>query len=152
MKKSDFGFIMGVAVVVALSATGCLSVKTEHEVKPIEINMNINLKVDKEIGAAISDQSKNDKFAKIDALIEKESVGLDNNSMLVPRGPLSADEMELVAAANARAKEMFAKIAKDNGKTPEEVAKSGVTKFVEHRASKGGKTWYQKPDGTWERK
>lgn len=28
---------------------GCLSIKTEHDIKPIEINMNINLKIDKEL-------------------------------------------------------------------------------------------------------
>ena len=28
---------------------GCISVKTEHEIKPIHITMDINLKVDREL-------------------------------------------------------------------------------------------------------
>ena len=29
--------------------SGCLSVKTEHEIKPIQITMDVNLKVQKEL-------------------------------------------------------------------------------------------------------
>jgi hypothetical protein len=36
---------------VASAATfgGCLSIKTEHEIKPIQITMDVNLKVQKEL-------------------------------------------------------------------------------------------------------
>jgi len=34
---------------MALVAGGCLSVKTEHEIKPIHITMDVNLKVQKEL-------------------------------------------------------------------------------------------------------
>jgi len=30
-------------------AAGCISVKTEHEIKPIQITMDINLRVQKEL-------------------------------------------------------------------------------------------------------
>jgi len=30
-------------------AAGCISVKTEHEIKPIQITLDINLKVQKEL-------------------------------------------------------------------------------------------------------
>lgn len=30
-------------------APGCLSVKTEHEIKPIQITLDVNLKVQKEL-------------------------------------------------------------------------------------------------------
>lgn len=30
-------------------APGCLSIKTEHEIKPIHITMDVNLKVQKEL-------------------------------------------------------------------------------------------------------
>jgi uncharacterized membrane protein len=33
----------------ACVAGGCLSVKTEHEIKPIHITMDVNLKVQKEL-------------------------------------------------------------------------------------------------------
>ena len=37
------------AVSLAGLAAGCLSIKTEHEIKPIHITMDINLKVDREL-------------------------------------------------------------------------------------------------------
>ncbi len=40
-------FPLVLALPVGLS--GCLSVKTEHEIKPIHITMDINLKVDREL-------------------------------------------------------------------------------------------------------
>lgn len=32
-----------------LMGAGCLSIKTEHEIKPIQITMDVNLKVQKEL-------------------------------------------------------------------------------------------------------
>ncbi len=34
---------------VASMAGGCLSIKTEHEIKPIHITMDVNLKVQKDL-------------------------------------------------------------------------------------------------------
>ncbi len=34
---------------LGISLGSCLSVKTEHEVKPIEINVNVRVKVEKEL-------------------------------------------------------------------------------------------------------
>lgn len=42
-------FIMIVALGALSINVGCLSVKTEHAVKPIHITMDINLKIDKEL-------------------------------------------------------------------------------------------------------
>ena len=36
-------------VLVSMAAAGCLSIKTEHEVKPIHITLDVNLKVQKEL-------------------------------------------------------------------------------------------------------
>ncbi len=36
-------------LLLAWAGTGCLSMKSEHEVKPIHITMDINLKVDREL-------------------------------------------------------------------------------------------------------
>jgi hypothetical protein len=36
-------------VSVASVAGGCLSIKTEHEIKPIHITMDVNLKVQKDL-------------------------------------------------------------------------------------------------------
>lgn len=37
------------AILLLLIVNGCLSIKTEHEVKPIQITMDINLKVEREL-------------------------------------------------------------------------------------------------------
>ena len=34
---------------LGLTVGGCLSIKTEHEIKPIHITMDVNLKVQKEL-------------------------------------------------------------------------------------------------------
>ncbi len=39
----------GLLVFAMTLAGGCLSIKTEHEVKPIHITMDVNLKVQKEL-------------------------------------------------------------------------------------------------------
>ncbi len=42
-----FAFVL---LFVAVSVVGgCLSIKTEHEIKPIHITMDVNLKVQKEL-------------------------------------------------------------------------------------------------------
>ena len=38
-----------IPLAAAALASGCLAVKTEHEVKPIHITMDINLKIDREL-------------------------------------------------------------------------------------------------------
>jgi len=35
--------------VAAVVLSGCLSIKTEHEIKPIHITLDVNLKVQKEL-------------------------------------------------------------------------------------------------------
>lgn len=42
-------------LVAGLLAVGCLSVKTQHEIKPIHITMDINLKVDRELDQFFGD-------------------------------------------------------------------------------------------------
>lgn len=37
------------ALLLASVAGGCLSIKTEHEIKPIHITMDVNLKVQKDL-------------------------------------------------------------------------------------------------------
>ena len=52
--KNLFGGLL-VALVVGVLAPGCFSVKTEHEIKPIHITMDINLKVDRELNNFFGD-------------------------------------------------------------------------------------------------
>ena len=60
-----------------LSAAGCFTVKTESEIKPIHITMDVNLKVDKELDKAFADENmakpKGD-FKEIKDLLDKNKV------------------------------------------------------------------------------
>jgi hypothetical protein len=47
MKKAVTAMLLLVSAVAV--AGGCLSVKTEHEIKPIHITLDVNLKVQKEL-------------------------------------------------------------------------------------------------------
>ena len=40
---------IGASLALMLIVSGCISVKTQHEIKPIQITMDINLKVQKEL-------------------------------------------------------------------------------------------------------
>ncbi|MBR3086935.1 MAG: DUF1318 domain-containing protein [Kiritimatiellae bacterium] len=128
----------------ALAFFGCLAVKTEHEVKPIEINMNINLKMDKQLEEIIAKEEK----PSIKALLDKGAIGIDNRAMLVPRGALSSAEFELVAEANARRKGRLETVAAENGETYDAAAAAAAEKFV-GRIPEGKGVWYQTRDGDW---
>ena len=132
---------------LTLATAGCLSVKTEHEVKPIEINMNINLKLDKQLEEMVGSEQRPD----LKNLLDKGSVGIDNKAMIVPRGPLSTNEMEFVMEINKRRKERFETMAKENGSTYDDVAKSAAAKFVERLPADKG-IWYQNAEGEWVQK
>ena len=135
------------AALAAVALAGCLSVKTEHEVKPIEINMNINLKLDKQLEEMMANEEK----PSIRALMDKGAVGIDNKSLLVPKAELTSAEMEHLFEVNSKRKEHLAKMAEENGKTYDEVAAAAAAKMVE-RIPDGKGVWYQKADGTWTRK
>lgn len=49
--KSRLKRMLTVVVLVSAASgvAGCLSIKTEHEIKPIHITMDVNLKVQKEL-------------------------------------------------------------------------------------------------------
>lgn len=50
MKRRVKKVLMIVLFASAVSGTiGCFSIKTEHEIKPIHITMDVNLKVQKEL-------------------------------------------------------------------------------------------------------
>lgn len=46
MKKMH---MTSLAILLLLMLNGCLSIKTEHEIKPIQITLDINLKVEREL-------------------------------------------------------------------------------------------------------
>ncbi len=55
MTMRHIGFGCWVILGLAMLGSGCFSVKTEHDIKPIHITMDINLKVDRELNNFFGD-------------------------------------------------------------------------------------------------
>jgi hypothetical protein len=55
---------LSISLPLALSFAGCLSVKTHHTVDPIQINVDVNVKVDKALNDFFGDIDKKAAAAK----------------------------------------------------------------------------------------
>ena len=137
-----------------LSATGCFTVKTESEIKPIHITMDVNLKVDKELDKAFADENMakpQGDFKEIKALLDRKVAGLTNKAMLEARAGATDDDRILIAESNARKLKRFNQIAKDSGVALEAVQKRSAKKLAE-KIPAGSGVWLQAEDGTWSQK
>ena len=134
-----------------LSAAGCFTVKTESEIKPIHITMDVNLKVDKELDRAFADENmakpKGD-FREIKALLDRKAAGVTSKAMLEPREGATDDDRILIAESNAKKLKRFNEIAKSSGVTLEAVQKRSAKKLSE-KIPAGSGVWLQAEDGTW---
>ena len=134
-----------------LSATGCFTVKTESEIKPIHITMDVNLKVDKELDKAFADENmakpKGD-FAEVKALLDRKAAGITNKAMLEARDGATDDDKILIAESNARKLKRFNEIAKSSGVALEAVQKRSARKLAEKIPAQSG-IWLQSEDGSW---
>ena len=139
--------------VLALSGAGagCLAIKTEHEVKPIKISMDVNLKVDKALEDSIeSDQRKPPApFAEIKAMSDRGAVGMDNRGYLAVRGDLSDEEKDIVEDMNAKRRVRMGEIAEQTGAKRADVEKMRAEKMLEHLPAGA---WYQDAAGAWKQK
>lgn len=156
MNNNTFYRFAAVAVVLPVFlSSGCLSVKTEHKVEPIEIHatVDLNLNVDKQLAESVDQTANFESFKKSEPLLAGGNVGLDSKSMLVPRGPLSSEEMDVISNANSERKKMISKYAADKKKNYDEVAANFAKIIVnsQHRPFPKG-AWYQDADGTWKQK
>ena len=137
-----------------LSAAGCFTVKTESEIKPIHITMDVNLKVDQELDKAFADENmakpKGD-FAEIKALLDRKAAGINSKALLEARDGATDDDKILIAEANARKLKRFNQIAKDSGVALEAVQKRSAKKLAE-KIPAGSGVWLQSEDGTWSQK
>ena len=134
-----------------LSATGCFTVKTESEIKPIHITMDVNLKVDKEIDKAFADenvQKPKGDFKPIKDMLDRKAAGVTNMAMLEARAGATDEDKILIAESNAKKMQRLAKISKDSGVALETVQKRSAKKFVE-KIPAGTGVWYQDDAGTW---
>ena len=137
-----------------LSAAGCLTVKTENEIKPIHITMDVNLKVDKELDKAFANEDMKKPqgdFAAVKALLDRKVAGITNKAMLEPRDGATDDDKILIAESNARKLKRFNQIAKDSGVALEAVQKRSAKKFAE-KIPAGSGVWLQAEDGSWSQK
>ena len=137
-----------------LSATGCFTVKTESEIKPIHITMDVNLKVDKELDKAFADENlakpKGD-FKEIKALLDRQAAGITSKAMLEAREGATDDDRILIAESNARKLKRYNEIAKSSGVTLEAVQKRSAKKFAE-KIPAGSGVWIQAEDGSWSKR
>ena len=137
-----------------VSVVGCISVKTESEIKPIHITMDVNLKVDKEIDKAFADENMakpQGRFAEIKGLLDRKVAGVNSKAMLEPRNGASDDDRILIAESNSRRAKRFAEIAKTSGVSIEAVQKRSLTRFAE-KVPAGSGVWLQTEDGKWYQK
>ena len=137
-----------------LSAAGCFTVKTESEIKPIHITMDINLKVDKELDKAFANEDMKKPqgdFKEIKAMLDRKVAGINSKALLEARDGATDDDKILIAEANARKLKRFNQIAKDSGVALEAVQKRSARKLAE-KIPAGSGVWLQSEDGSWSQK
>ena len=130
-------------------AGGCIQVKTESEIKPIHITMDVNLKVDKDLDRAFSDeiqQKPSGNFKAVKDMVDRKVAGITNRAMLEERAGATDDDRILIADENAKRVKRFSEIAKSNGTTMETVQRRYVAKIREKMLAGA---WYQDDSGKW---
>ena len=137
-----------------LSASGCFTVKTESEIKPIHITMDVNLKVDKELDKAFADENmakpKGD-FTAVKSLLDRKVAGVNSKALLEAREGATDDDKILIAESNAKKLKRFNQIAKDSGVSLDAVQKRSAKKLAE-KIPAGSGVWLQSEDGSWSQK
>ena len=139
------------AALTVWTLTGCISVKTESEIKPIHITMDVNLKVDKELDKAFADENQSKasgRFKEVKALLDRKVAGVTAKALLEAREGATDDERIFIAEENARRMKRFADVAKSSGVQLEAVQKRYARKWLE-KTPAGSGVWLQKDDGTW---
>jgi len=133
---------------------GCISVKTENEIKPIHITMDVNLKVDKEVDKAFAGENMkkpDGAFREIRDLLDRKVAGVNNLSMLEARAGATDNDRILIAEANSKKMKRLREIAQDSGVALETVQKRSAKRFTE-KVPSGSGVWIQAEDGTWSQK
>lgn len=137
-----------------LAAAGCFSVKTESEVKPIHITLDVNLKVDKAIDKEFADENMakpKGHFTEIKRLLDRKVAGINSQAMLEAREGASDDDRIMIAEENARRVRRFEEIARASNVTVDAVRQRSVRRF-EEKVPSGSGVWLQRADGTWYQK
>ena len=138
------------AAAAALCAAGCIQLKTESEIKPIHITMDVNLKVDKDLDKAFADenaQSPKGDFRVAKGLLDRKVAGLTGLAMLEARPGASDDDKIAIADENARRLKRFSEVAKKNGTSIETVQRRYAAKMREKMPAG---IWRQDDNGSWQ--
>ena len=138
---------------LAIALAGCV-IKTESEIKPIHITMDVNLKVDKELDKAFSEETApkpQGAYAEVKAMIDRKAAGITNLGALEAREGATDDDKMLIAETNSKMMRRCKEIAKDSGVALESVQKRRAKKMVE-RVPAGSGIWYQDEAGDWKQK
>ena len=139
-------------VIVAVSTVGCIQLKTESEIKPIHITMDVNLKVDKELDktfAAEDQQQAKGDYAAVKSLLDRKVAGYTNTAMLEAREGATDDDKITIVEENAKRLKRFREVAQKSGTSIEAVQKRRVVKLREKSAAG---IWLQSDDGAWKQK
>ena len=139
------------SALVAICAAGCINLKTESEIKPIHITMDVNLKVDKELDKVLADETQQKPkgdFVAIKDILERQAAGITNRAMLEARDKASDADHVLIAESNARRLKRFAEVAKSSGMTLEAVQRRHAAKWRE-KVPAGSGVWCQDESGKW---
>ena len=142
------------AILAAVCAAGCFHVKTESEIKPIHITMDINLKVDKELDKAFADENQQKpqgNFAAVKAMLDRQAAGITSRAMLEARDKATDADHLLIAESNARRLKRFSDVARGNGVSLETVQRRHAAKMRE-KIPAGSGVWYQDDAGKWQQK
>ena len=152
MNSSNHMFLLTLAPVLAAAlVSGCFTVKTESEIKPIHITMDINLKVDKEIDKTFADENlkkPQGKFVEIKEMLDRKVAGINAKGLLEVRPGATDDDKILIAQSNTRRMKKFNEVASASGVGVEAVQKRYVKQSRE-RIPVGSGVWYQDDAGKW---
>ena len=136
----------------AVCMAGCIQVKTESEIKPIHITMDVNLKVDKDLDKAFADedqQKPKGDFKAVKEMVDRQAAGITNRAMLEAREGATDDDRILVAEENAKRMKRFSEVAKSNG-TPLETVQRRYAAKMREKIPAGA--WFQDESGKWVQK
>ena len=145
MKTTAFAM----SAAAALCMPGCIQVKTESEIKPIHITMDVNLKMDKDLDKAFADENQQKpkgNFKAVKDMTDRKVAGMTNRAMLEARDGATDDDRILIAEENATRMKRFSAIARENGTSLEAVQKRYAAKM---RSKIAAGTWYQDESGKW---
>ncbi len=137
---------------VLVLAAGCINVKTESEIKPIHITMDVNLKVDKELDRVFADENArkpNGDFKVAKDLVDRKAAGFTELAMLEAREGASEDDRISIAEENQRRLRRFQDVASSSGASLEAVQRRRARQIRE-KLSPGA--WYKDDSGTWRQK